>query len=90
MLCINCFVVYIDVSCFNNVASNFFQKRFDYNTQESGLIISITYIVAALLCPIFGSLVDKIGRRVILILFSATSITLVHLMFLLTPDSYKP
>jgi MFS family permease len=90
MICINCFVVYIDVSCFNNIASNFFQTRFNYSTQESGIIISITYIVAALLCPVFGRLVDKIGRRVFLILFSASCVTLVHLMFLLTPDADRP
>lgn len=90
MVCINCFVVYIDVSCFNNIASNYYQTRFDYSTQEAGLIISITYAVAAILCPIFGKLVDKIGRRVILIMFSACCVTLVHILFLVTPDSHKP
>lgn len=90
MICINCFVVYICVSCFNNIASNFYQTRFKYSTSESGMIISITYAVAAVLCPIFGKLVDKVGRRVILIIFSACCVCSVHVMFLLTPDSDRP
>lgn len=90
MICVNCFVVYICVSCFNNIASNFYQTRFKYSTTESGMIISITYAVAAILCPIFGKLVDKVGRRVILIIFSACCVCSVHVMFLLTPDGDRP
>jgi MFS family permease len=90
MIFINCFVVYICVSCFNNIASNFFQVRFKYSTTESGMIISITYAVAAILCPIFGKIVDKVGRRVVLMIFSASSVCLVHVLFLLTPDADKP
>ena len=90
MVCINCYVVYTDVSCFNNIASKFYQTRFKYSSVEAGSIISITYVVAAILCPIFGKIVDKIGRRVILILFSAACVTLVHVMFILTPDGDKP
>ena len=90
MITINCFVVYIDVSCFNNIASNFFQKRFDYSTTESGMIISITYGIAAILCPVFGILVDRVGRRVILIIFAACCVASVHILFILTPDSHQP
>lgn len=90
MIFINCFVVYICVSCFNNIASNYFQVRFGYSTEESGMIISITYAVAAILCPIFGKIVDKIGRRVILMMFSASSVCLVHVLFLVTPNGDKP
>ena len=90
MICVNCFVVYICVSCFNNIASNYFQTRFKYSTSESGMIISITYAIAAILCPIFGKLVDKVGRRVILIIFSACCVCLVHVLFFITPDGDKP
>lgn len=90
LICINCFVIYIDVSCFNNIASNYFQERFNYNSIEAGSIISITYIVAALLCPFFGSVVDKFGRRAHFVIFSAVDVTLVHVAFLLTPESHRP
>ena len=65
----NCLVVYVDVSCFNNVASNYFQERFRYNSIEAGSIISITYIAAAILCPFFERIVDKYGKRAHCIIF---------------------
>lgn len=83
-------MIYVDISCFNNIASNYFQERFGYNSIEAGSIISITYIVAALLCPVFGLLVDKFGRRVDFILFSAFIVTFVHVSFLLTPETTRP
>lgn len=90
LLCINCIVVYIDVSCFNNIASNYFQERFQYTSVEAGSIISITYIVAAILCPFFGRIVDKVGKRVEMMMFSCISVSLVHVCFLFTPESNKP
>ena len=89
-LCLNCLFVYMDIVCFNNIASNYFQKRFQYSSIEAGSIISITYIVAVIVCPIFGRVVDKIGRRVDFIVFSSFLVALVHVCFLVTPESNKP
>lgn len=89
-LCLNCLSVYIGVSCFNNIASNYFQERFHYTSIEAGSIISITYLVAAILSPVFGILVDKVGRRVHFMMLSALLITSVHIAFLVTPESYQP
>ena len=90
MICMNCFLIYIGIDSFNNIASEFFQQRFHYNSTDAGMIISITYIIAAVTCPIFGRIVDKNGRRVVFIIISACCVTSVHIMFLLTPDSNKP
>lgn len=89
MICANIVFVYISIVCFNNFASNYYQVRFDYTTQQAGLVISIVYAVSAVLCPIVGRIVDKIGRRVIFLIISACCVTLVFVLFLLTPDSHK-
>ena len=90
LLSINCLIMSVCVFCFNNIASNFFQKRFQYNSIEAGSIISITFLTGAILCPVFGRVVDKIGRRVDFIVFSNVIVTLVHVCFLVTPDSHRP
>ena len=90
MICLNIVVVYIDLVCFNNIISIFFQERFKYSITTTDLIVSIMDLIGAILCPIFGRIVDKYGQRASLILFSATCVTTVHIMFLLTPDSNKP
>ena len=90
LLCVNCLLLYASVFCFNHIASNYFQERFKYNSIEAGSIISITYLVGAILCPIFGRIVDKIGRRVDFMLFSNITVTLAHACFLVTPESHRP
>lgn len=52
--------------------------------------MSLTFVVAAVLCPFIGYFTDKIGKRVILIIFSAFCITSFHVLCFMTPDSYKP
>ena len=90
LLSINCLLVYADVFCFNNIASNYFQERFKYNSIEAGRIISITYLVGAIMCPVFGRVVDKVGRRVDFMVFSNITVTVVHVCFLVTPESHRP
>lgn len=89
MISINCLVVYVCVMCFNNIASDYFQKRFDFTSFEAGLLISITYSIAAILCPLIGLYIDKVGNRATLITASACMMALVHVIFLIIPDCHK-
>lgn len=41
LIVVNCFVVYICVMPFNNIASAFYQDRFGYGASEAGFIIVI-------------------------------------------------
>lgn len=71
LIVINCFVVYICIMPFNNIASAFYQERFGFSSSEAGFIIvryiqSTTYIISAVLAPIFGAMVDRLGKRAIL------------------------
>ena len=86
LICVNCVVVYACVMCFNNVASNFYYKRFGYSKTTASAIISITYAISAVFCPIFGFMVDKIGRRATLILLSSGIMVIVHLAYMAMPD----
>ena len=90
LLALNCSFIYSAVYCFNNVASNYFQKRFGYSTVEGGHIISITFIICGLFCPVFGVLLDRYGGRIYYIMSSGVLVCLAHCLFLSTPDSNKP
>ena len=76
--------------CFSAIASGYFQERFDYSTVESGSIMSITYGVSVILCPIIGIITDKIGKRGFLLIASAIFLTTFHVLLIITPDSHKP
>lgn len=85
-----CALMEASVYAFNSVASDYFQKRFGYSSVEGGRIISITFLLCGLFCPITGVLLDRYGKRIYYIIGSAVSILLAHFLFLMTPDSNKP
>jgi Major Facilitator Superfamily. len=48
-------------------------------TEKSGRVMSIPYLFSAFLSPLFGHVVDKIGRRAILAVVSCVLLVSVHL-----------
>ena len=86
----NALAVDTSVYCFGYIASGFYIDRFGYDEIEAGMIMSITFFIAAIFCPPIGYLIDKIGKRVIFIIISSALITLFHLCCLFTPDSNRP
>ncbi|CAG9327828.1 im:7160594_2 [Blepharisma stoltei] len=86
LISINCLVVYICVLCFNNIASDYFQTRFGFSSVIAGVLISITYSISAVLCPIIGFYIDRVGNRATLITISAVIMVIVHTIFIIIPD----
>lgn len=91
LITLNCLIVYVDVLPFNDIAGQFYQDRYGFSTTASDAIISITYVMGAIFCPLFGILVDRIGKRGYLsecytVILSASLIATVHLWFVVMPD----
>lgn len=90
LLCANCALVNADVYCFNNIASKYFQDRFGYNEVEAGRIISITFIIPAILCPFIGVWLDRVGKRIWFVFGAAAGVAAAHILFIVTPKSNRP
>ncbi|OMJ89248.1 hypothetical protein SteCoe_8636 [Stentor coeruleus] len=78
------------VYCFSNITSGYFQIRFGYDEVHAGNIMSAVFGVCALLSPIIGYIVDKIGKRLIMIVVADFFIMSAHILFILTPDGSEP
>lgn len=90
ILLVNCIAVDTSVYCFGYIASGFYQSRFHYDYVQAGSIMSITFFISAIFCPLIGFITDRVGKRVIFILVSAVCVTLFHVCCMFTPDSYRP
>lgn len=71
MICADIVFAFICVVCFCNFASNYYQVRFDYRSAQAGQVICIVFAFGVVVSTIIGCLVDKIGRRPILIIVAA-------------------
>eukprot|EP00850_Spirogloea_muscicola_P022497 SM000298S10951 [mRNA] locus=s298:37789:41726:- [translate_table: standard] len=84
LLTASCVIVYATVIPFNNVAAGVIMGKWGLSLQVADGLMSIPYMIAACVNPIFGSLVDKYGYRARLLFAGAFALCSVHLMLALT------
>jgi MFS family permease len=94
VLTLSCLTIYIDVLTFNNNCADFVTQKYlapvgqavwqMCDDAKSGLylkansIMSITYLVAGFMTPLFGSMCDYLGFRAVFNVAAAAAITGVH------------
>jgi MFS family permease len=71
---------------FIQVASKMLQVRFGFNETEAGQLFGIPYTISAATSPFLGILIDRIGRRGLMIILSSVVLLAAHVtnMFLST------
>lgn len=90
MLLLNCLMVESIVMCFSNITSGYLQVRFNFDPVSAGNIMSIVFIVCTIASPLVGIAIDKIGKRIIILIVSSFIFMMIQLAFALTPDQNKP
>lgn len=89
LTCLSIIFFFVDILCFLNIASSYYQKRFDYDSVEAGNIINIAFIINVFLIPLTGALSDHLGRRSECIILSTITVALAHIGFIVTPGTSK-
>ncbi|XP_029471009.1 major facilitator superfamily domain-containing protein 1 isoform X1 [Rhinatrema bivittatum] len=79
-----CVCYYVAVFPFIGLGKVFFMEKFQFSAQEASAINSIVYIISAPLSPLFGFLVDKVGKNVIWVLCAVVATLVAHIMLAFT------
>ncbi|KAH8366266.1 hypothetical protein KR093_011329 [Drosophila rubida] len=84
MVSIICVAYYVAIFPFIALGQKFFMDRFHYTEAQANTVDSLVYLIAAVSSPIFGFIIDKLGRNVTWV-FSATTTTIgAHLLLTFT------
>ncbi|CAI9547164.1 unnamed protein product, partial [Staurois parvus] len=62
----------------------FFIEKFDFSPLQAGAINSVVYIISAPLSPVFGFVVDRIGKNIIWVMCAVVCTLAAHLMLAFT------
>eukprot|EP00826_Nyctotherus_ovalis_P010766 TRINITY_DN12820_c0_g3_i1.p1 TRINITY_DN12820_c0_g3~~TRINITY_DN12820_c0_g3_i1.p1 ORF type:complete len:405 (+),score=80.10 TRINITY_DN12820_c0_g3_i1:92-1306(+) len=65
MLAASCVMVYMSFMSFMNVASDLLQTRFSLGSEAAGLVMSLPYLIAAIITPFVGYAIDLFGLKTI-------------------------
>uniref|UniRef100_A0A8C6YMQ2 Lysosomal dipeptide transporter MFSD1 n=1 Tax=Nothoprocta perdicaria TaxID=30464 RepID=A0A8C6YMQ2_NOTPE len=79
-----CVCYYAAVFPFIGLGKVFFIEKFKFSSQEASAINSIVYIISAPLSPVFGLLVDKVGKNIIWVLCAVVTTLASHIMLAFT------
>ncbi|XP_074046928.1 lysosomal dipeptide transporter MFSD1 isoform X2 [Macrotis lagotis] len=79
-----CACYYVAVFPFIGLGKVFFMAKFKLSSQEASAINSIVYVISAPLSPIFGLMVDKVGRNIFWVLCSVVTTVASHMLLAFT------
>ncbi|XP_034655763.1 major facilitator superfamily domain-containing protein 1 [Drosophila subobscura] len=75
MVSIICVAYYVAIFPFIALGQKFFMERFNLTPSEANTVDSLVYLIAAVSSPVFGFIIDKVGRNVTWV-FTATLTTI--------------
>ena len=81
-----CVTFYSAIFPFQTFAVNFFKEVHGESRAVGGFLSSILTVTAMFMTPIFGLLVDKIGKRSLLMMFGSLLLIPVYLLLIYIPD----
>ena len=78
-----CTMFYVGVLTFYTVASKIMQETgHKYSPKDATFFLAIPNFVSIVMSPLFGALVDKVGRALYFIMFASTMMICAHVAFL--------
>lgn len=84
MVSIICVAYYVAIFPFIALGQKFFIDRFHYTEEEANNVDSLVYLIAAISSPIFGFIIDKLGRNVTWVLTATITTIGAHALMTFT------
>ena len=89
MLATSCCLTYMSVFPYNQISSKLMHDKYQFTEIEAGRLYSVPYLMSAILTPILGFVVDRVGRRVIFMLVSSLILVAAYTISMFLPECDK-
>lgn len=86
IICVSCVLTYTAIFPFIQFVSKMLKLRFNFTDEMAGKYFGIPYTISAATSPFLGILIDKIGRRGLLIISSSFILLTAHVINMFLPD----
>ena len=87
LIVINCLFAYTCYFSFVDNGNDILCTLYAFSPQKAGYWLTIVYMLSAIFTPMFGIIIDKIGRRVQLMILSLVALILPHFIFAFMPET---
>ncbi|XP_068141725.1 lysosomal dipeptide transporter MFSD1 isoform X1 [Drosophila tropicalis] len=84
MVSVVCVAYYVAIFPFVALGQAFFISNFDMTPDQANTVNSIVYLISAIASPLFGFVIDKVGRNVTWVFCATISTFVAHLLLTFT------
>lgn len=81
-------MTYMSIFPYIQIASDLLQQKYHFDKIRAGYMFGVPYIISAVLSPLLGYLIDRIGRRVFLMCLSSVFLIIAFLSSMMMPECY--
>lgn len=78
MLCFVCVSYYVTIFPFIGLGSVFFQRKYKFDAVQANFVDSFPYLMSAIASPLFGILVDLVGRNLLWVTIAVLGTLISH------------
>ena len=86
ILTVNSFLAYAVIYTFLGASNDILVKCFGFDDKVSGNLVSIIYIMSAVISPFFALIIDRFGMRVFWLNLATVLFIATHCLFVLLPE----
>jgi nitrate/nitrite transporter NarK len=84
----SCVLTYMSIFPFIQVASDLLQTKYHFDKITAGYMFGIPYIISAILSPLLGYGIDRVGKRALLIVLSSFILIIAFISSMMMEECY--
>lgn len=85
----SCVLTYMSIFPYIQVASDLLQSKYHFDKITAGYMFGVPYIISAILSPILGLAIDRLGKRALLICMSSVILIIAYYLSMVMPECYQ-
>ena len=86
LICASCVIIYTTVFPFMELVTEMMEEKYKISEDLSGTLFGVPYIISALTSPFLGYFIDKVGRRVLMVILATLFLLAAHILNMLLPE----
>ena len=89
LLTASCVITYMSIMPYLQVASDLLQVKYHFDEKTAGFLFGVPYIISAVSSPLLGILIDKVGKRAVMICMSSCILIVAYVSSMSMGECYR-
>jgi len=84
-----CVATYMSIFPYIMITSNTLQTKYGFDKIQAGYLFGIPYVISAMICPLLGFTIDRVGKRALMVCLSSLILIVAFVSSMFAPACYR-